>query len=356
MNKPRLCLAAAAVGALSGAAYLALPMLSGDRANRSPVEPPGAALPAAETPPILGTGIVEPVSGEVDVFGQIAGEIVALRVLEGDAVEQGEVVAVIDARREATGVAVAEAEVAAARARLARLKAGAGQEERDEARFAAEAVEALRKYREAQVGRLRSLHETKAVMREELEQAEQQLEHLTRQAESLRMAHAALQRGPIPEAVAAAEAEVALAEAHLGRAEVHYGYREVRAPLAGRVVAVYRHTGDAVSLEQLTPILRIIDTGRLRIRLEIDEADAPRIRPGMEGSFEVRGVRGDAGRLVVRTILPQFGPKRLFTPDSSARVDTRTLNVLCEVVDPQIPLYPGQRITAHIPAGADGGP
>jgi HlyD family secretion protein len=67
---------------------------------------------------ILGTGIVEPVSGEVDVFGQIAGEIEELRVREGDSVEKGQVVAVIDARREAAAVAVAAAEAELARAEL----------------------------------------------------------------------------------------------------------------------------------------------------------------------------------------------------------------------------------------------
>jgi hypothetical protein len=152
--------------------------------------------------------------------------------------------------------------------------------------------------------------------------------------------------GRFLEEVAAAEARVVLAEAQLRMAQVHHRYHEVRAPLSGRVAAVYRHAGDAISLEQLTPILRIIDTERLRIRVEIDEADVPRIRPGMEGSFHVRGVPQEAGRLVVRTLVPQFGPKRLFTPDASARVDTRVLHVLCDVLDARIPLHPGQRITA----------
>ncbi len=352
MSKIRLLLTVAVLGAIAAGAYYGLPVLLEERAD------PGGAEPSAAEPPtppfLLGTGIVEPVAGEVDVFGQIAGEIEALRVREGDSVEKGQVVAVLDARREAAAVAAAAAEAELARAELAHLKAGVGQEERDEARLAAEAVEALAKYEEANVDRLRRLYKTKAVMLEQLERAEQELEHLNKRAESLRRRHAALERGPIPEEVAAAEARVALAEAQLQRAKVHYQYHEVRAPLSGRVAAVYRHAGDAISLEQLTPIVRIIDTERLRIRVEIDEADVPRIRPGMEGSFEVRGVSREAGRLVVRTLVPQFGPKRLFTPDASARVDTRVLHVLCEILNPRIPLHPGQRITASFPVEGDG--
>lgn len=354
MSKTRLFLAVTILGALAAAAYFALPVLWEMQAVPESAQQPAAVPPVP--PFLLGTGIVEPVDGEVDVFGQIAGEIEELRVREGDSVEKGEVVAVLDARREAAAVAAAAAEAELAQAELAHLKAGVGQEEREEARLAAEAVEALAKYEEANVARLRALHKTKAVMLEQLERAEQELEHLTKRAESLRQRYAALERGPIPEEVAAAEARVALAEAQLRMATVHYQYHEVRAPLSGQVAAVYRHAGDAISLEQLTPIVRIIDTERLRIRVEIDEADVPRIRPGMEGSFQVRGVPREAGGLVVRTLVPQFGPKRLFTPDASARVDTRVLHVLCDILDPQIPLHPGQRITARFPLEGEGAP
>jgi hypothetical protein len=48
--------------------------------------------------------------------------------------------------------------------------------------------------------------------------------------------------------------------------------------------------------------------------------------------------------LVVKTILPSFSPRRLFEPDSTARMDTRTLQVLGEVVG-DAPVYSGQRVT-----------
>jgi hypothetical protein len=39
--------------------------------------------------------------------------------------------------------------------------------------------------------------------------------------------------------------------------------------------------------------------------------------------------------------------KRLLNPDTSARVDTRTLELLCDVQSTDVQLYPGQRITAE---------
>jgi hypothetical protein len=54
---------------------------------------------------------------------------------------------------------------------------------------------------------------------------------------------------------------------------------------------------------------------------------------------------------VVKIILPSFAPRRLFEPDSTARMDTRTLQVLCEIAaDAQV--YAGQRLTATFMTGS----
>ena len=45
----------------------------------------------------------------------------------------------------------------------------------------------------------------------------------------------------------------------------------VYAPVDGTVLQVYRHAGDSVSIQQQTPIVRLVDASHLRIRLEIDE-------------------------------------------------------------------------------------
>ena len=138
------------------------------------------------------------------------------------------------------------------------------------------------------------------------------------------------------------------AESRLSRARIELGYRTIRAPMSGIVVEVHRHAGDSVSTQYATPILRLADTSRLRIRLEVDEADVGWLREGLAGEFEVRGAAGHGGCLTVKTIVPTFGPKRLFNPDASARYDARILTVLCEPTGLQAPLYLGQRVTAFL--------
>jgi multidrug efflux pump subunit AcrA (membrane-fusion protein) len=295
------------------------------------------------------TGMVEATGGEIDVFSQMPGELVEVNVREGETVQKGQVLAVLDARRQETEVAVAAAAVAMAQAKLKRVQAGVGKEEKQEALLAAEAVAALLKYETGNRDRLRKLYASKAISLDVLDASENQVDHLQKQMDGLRQHYESLRRGPLPEEIDLARAEVAEADERLRQAKVNYAYRMVYAPMAGSILQIYRHAGDSVSVQQQTPIVRMVDAAHLRIRLEIDEAYAPRLKPQCEGTFQAGGVAEDVGRLAVATLIPQFGPKRLFNPDTSARIDTRIIDVLCEIRACSIPLYPGQRITARIP-------
>jgi multidrug resistance efflux pump len=288
--------------------------------------------------------------------------------------------ATIDARREAALVAVAEANLEVARAELERVLAGTGEEEIQASARALEAAGAVVEAQRARVERLRDWVErplpargqrpgerpansARAVpayaaqprgQRPSLEEATFQLQSREKQYEAARKRHEALRRGPLPEEVQTARAAVGLAEKRLDEATTNYGYRRVVAPFSGTVLKVYRHKGDSVQAGAPTPLLRIADTSQLRVRLEVDEREVGELRDGMEGEFTARGTSEPAGRVEITQKVPVFGPKRLFNPDTSARLDTRTLEMLCDVTSHQITLYPGQRITAQfVPASAD---
>jgi multidrug resistance efflux pump len=316
--------------------------------------PAATAAPVTETKKpepaqAVCTGMVEASGGEVEVFAQMPGELVEVNVRDGDTVQKGQVVAILDARRQESEIAVAEAAVGLAKAKLKRIQAGVGKEEKQEALFAVDAVAAQLKYETANRDRLRKLYSTKAISLDVLEASENQVDHLQKQIDSLKAHYESLRRGPLPEEIELVRAEVTEAEQKLQQAKVDYAYRMVYAPVSGTVLQVYRHAGDSVSIQQQTPIMRLVDAGHLRIRLEIDETDVPRLKPPREGTFEVGGISDSVGKLVITTVVPQFGPKRLFNPDTSARIDTRILAVLCDIKQSKIPLYPGQRITARIP-------
>ena len=154
----------------------------------------------------------------------------------------------------------------------------------------------------------------------------------------------ALFRGALPEDIALAEAEVASAQAA-------YDLRLVRAKTDGVILELKRHSGDFVTVNFPTTILRMANTRKLQVRLEINELDVYRIKTGMNGEFTTFGADKTGGKLTVKTILPSFAPRRLFEPDSTARMDTRTLQVLCEISD-DAQIYCGQRLTATFATGS----
>jgi multidrug resistance efflux pump len=263
----------------------------------------------------------------------MAGTLESVAVREGQRVDAGAVVALIDAP-------VEKARLGLAQARLARVVAGFGAEEIAAIAAQREALEAELDFAESELERGRKLKAQQVVSDDMLEARQQRVNTLKKQVAGLQKQYEAMKRGPLPEEIAVARSEVELAAAN-------YQLREVRAPFAGTVLHLYRHTGDGVLLNYPTPILRMADTSRLQVRVEVNEADAYRIQEGTDGAFTVLGMKGNTGRLRVRTMLPAFGPKRLFDPDASVRVDTRTLQVLCDIADARSVVYAGQRVTVH---------
>jgi multidrug efflux pump subunit AcrA (membrane-fusion protein) len=297
---------------------------------------------------IVCSGRVESVQGEVEVSALISGRLEEVRVTEGDSVREGDILAVLEGGRQARELTTAEASVAVARLKLQRVQAGNGKEEIEQAYDDMKALEARLAYETTNLDSLRRLYQRRALASDELDRKMHEVQQLTRQRDALQKRYEAVRRGPIPEEVEVARGQLAVAEAEFQRARVEHDFHLIRASRSGTVLEVYRHTGDAVNTQYPTPILRIADTTHLRIRLEVNEPDVPHLEAGGTGTFHVRGRGEPAGGLIVKTVVPLFGPRRLFNPDTSVRNDTRTVAVLCEPTDLKIPLLLGQRITASL--------
>jgi multidrug resistance efflux pump len=294
------------------------------------------------------SGRVESTRGEIEIMAQIAGRIEDLCVTEGDTVREGDVVATLEGARQAEELRVAEANVAVARLRLQRVRAGNGKEEIEQAYDDMKALAARLAYETTNLDCLRRLYKRRALTSDELQRKMHEVEQLSRQRDALQKHYEAVRRGPLPEEIEVARGQLAVAESQLKRMRVEHDYHLVRATISGTVLEIYRHAGDSVATVYPTPILRVADTSRLRVRLEVNEPDVGRLEAGQAGTFLVRGREGSVGKLVVKTIVPMFGPRRLFNPDTSVRNDTRTVAVLCEPQDVKIPLLLGQRVTAFL--------
>ena len=299
-----------------------------------------AAWGADANKPVAGrlvcVGRVEPVDGELEVCAQMSGTLKAVFVKEGDWVTNGAVLAEVDARREKAAVDLASA-------KLARVKAGNGKEEVAAAKASRDAIAAELAFAESELQRAMNLRDKQIVAVDELERKRKAADTLRKQMISAEKQAEALMRGPLPE-------DIALGEAELASAQAAYDLRLVRAETDGVILDLKRHAGDFVAVNFPTAILRMANTRRLQVRLEINELDVYRVKTGMKGEFTTFGGDQLGGKLVVKTILPSFVPRRLFEPDSTARMDTRTVQVMCEIAaDAQV--YSGQRLTAAFTTG-----
>lgn len=280
-------------------------------------------------------GRVEPVGGEVEVSAQMSGTLLTVNVKEGDWVKCGAVLAELDARKE-------KAALDFALAKLTRVKAGVGKEEIAAAEATRDGMAAELTFAESELQRAIKLRVTNAIAEDQMDERKQRAETLRKNLISASKHHEALKRGPLPEDIALAEAEAAVAR-------TAYELREVRAVADGTILQLHKHAGDFVSLNFPAPVLRMANTHTLRLRIEVNEQEINRAKAGMEGVFTTFGADKPSGKLRMTTILPAFAPRRLFEPDSTARMDTRTLQVICEILDGSTPVYSGQRVMAVFP-------
>jgi RND family efflux transporter MFP subunit len=74
----------------------------------------------------------------------------------------------------------------------------------------------------------------------------------------------------------------------LAGAEIQLAYTRIRAPIAGVVAEVATQVGETVAASLASPtFLTIVDLDRLEVRAYVDETDIGRIRPGQGVSFVV---------------------------------------------------------------------
>jgi hypothetical protein len=84
------------------------------------------------------------------------------------------------------------------------------------------------------------------------------------------------------------------------------------------------------------------------VRADVDENDAWRVRPNTQAIAYVRGDTAQKYPLEFVRFEPYVIPKKSLTGDTTERVDTRVLQVIYRVKDPNAPLYVGQQMDVYI--------
>jgi len=267
---------------------------------------------------IQASGTVEATSA--DLGFQIPGRVETITVREGDLVESGAELAVLDTRELLATRNAAEARVGAAEAQLSELRSGGRPQE------IAQAEAVVRRARERadesvrESERAARLEAGGAISRQALEQARTAAEMATAQAEEAEQALALLVEGPRAERIRAQEAVVEQARSELARVEASLANAAIRAPFAGRITVRHREPGEIVGAG--VPVLTLLDPNDRWVRIYVRADEIGRVQIGMPAS-----IKGDTnpderyeGEVVFIGSEAEFTPRNVQTQEERTRL------------------------------------
>jgi HlyD family secretion protein len=318
---------------------------------RQPMTPQSSLEPAASPFKLYvsGSGTVEASSHNVSI-GSPAGRValdVPARV--GAFLKAGEVLFRLDDRDLRANLEVRRTAVTAARARLARLQGMPRAEETPALEARKVAAVAQRDDARNQLELAESVADRRAISGEEV--ARRRYAAKAAQAR-LDEAHAQLalhRAGAWREDLTVAETELASAQAELSAVESEIERMVVRAPMDGRVLQVNLRKGEFARADETAHVVfGAVDT--LHLRVDIDENDAWRIKPGAMARASVRTRSDLQVKLEFEYAEPYIVPKRMLNGSAVERVDTRVLQVIYSFKSGDLPIYVGQQMDVFVDA------
>lgn len=149
--------------------------------------------------------------------------------------------------------------------------------------------------------------------------------------------------------VTSARAAVQAAQANLASAQTSLEKLTVRAPMAGEVLQVNLRPGEFAATGILDkPLVRLGSLDTYHLRVDIDENDAWRFKPGTRATAYLRGNRALRTEVQFERVEPYVTPKASLTGTSTERVDTRVLQVIYRFDRKALPVYVGQQMDVFI--------
>ncbi|OJW69967.1 MAG: secretion protein HlyD [Sphingomonadales bacterium 63-6] len=278
---------------------------------------------------------------EVDMAFRVAGRIAAVDVDEGDKVEPGQLLALVDPAPLDSRIAESDAMIAQARAQLAELMNGSRSQDKGQARAQVEAARVALRKAQQDVDRRQSLVEPGAISRDVWQATVAQRDQAQAQLTEAQQVLSKLDQGARSEQIDAAKAQLKSAMAARGSLMVDRGDTALRAATAGTVVTRAQEPGAIVQPGQTVLTLSI--DRPLRVRAYVAETDLSRVAPGMKVQ-----VKADGNDKTYHGTIGFISPRAEFTPKTVQTEDLRTdlvYRMRITVSDPDDRLRQGQPVT-----------
>lgn len=324
-------------------ALAALPALTGCGRSASP--PPPAARPGL----IAAGGLVEPDGEERVIIPQLSGRLAKVLIVEGEAVQAGQLIAEIENSEYRAALAAATAELVRREAELTRLRNGARAEEIAAAAAARDEALALERQAEAERDRRDNLLRNRLIAAETAQQARAQAEAASARRARADADLALLRAGTRAEDIAAASAAVDAARAERDRAQALLDKSLIHSPISGNVLKRDLGEGETVVALSPLPLARIGNLAKRFVRADIDELDIGRIREGQSAivTSDAFPQQQFSGKVV--HVSQRMGRRNALSGDPAEKQDAKILEALIEL-DGQPPLPIGLRVDVRIAA------
>lgn len=344
-----------------------------------PVMPPAIEPPR---PPyahfVAGSGLVEAASMNIAVGSPVSALVTRVHVSVNDSIRRGDALFGLDTRELEAQMRARKAALGVARAQLARLQAGtrpeaippqrarvtAAEADAAEARAQLDDAQAVLADAQAQARRAEALGDD-ALSAEERSRrqfalqaaqaravaAQSRIATAEARVSEAQAALALLEAGTWSMDLDVAQSEVDEAQAALDALQIEMDRRTVRSPVDGKVLQNNVREGEFAEAGALpTPLMLVGAVRPLHVRVDVDEFEAWRVRPGVPAVAFARGNRDIRAELRFVRIEGFVVPKRSLTGASTERVDTRVLQAIFSFDPEGVPLHVGQQVDVYIEA------
>jgi len=208
-----------------------------------------------------------------------AGRVEALHVREGDTVTTGALLFAVDAALQEADVHTASAQVAEARARLARLESAQQRKEEVAVLQAQERrAESAVALSTSELERQQTLASKGIAAQAQLDIAKANSNRDKAALEEVRRQIAVAQMSSREEDIAAARQSLAAAQAREAAAKTKLGRRGLASPVSGVVQQVYYRPGEMVPAGR--PVVSILPPGNIKVRFFVGEPMLPKVAIG----------------------------------------------------------------------------
>ena len=277
---------------------------------------------------VVGLGRLLP-EGEVVIvappFGAADARVASLKVTEGDRVEHGSVLAILDSERTLlAAIESARAQLAAREATLAQVRASV-QASRDEARATLARAETTYQNTVREFERVETLRQRGYAAEQSFDQRRAARDEAAREVERARATLSRYGSGDLEMQadVRVAERNVDTARADLARAQADLDKAYVRAPITGTVLTVHVRPGEKPGAQGLVNLGNI---DRMTVEVEVYQAQVGRVSVGdrVEVTAEAlpQRLRGSVTRIGL-----EVGRQTVVDANPAANTDARVVKV-----------------------------